>query len=120
MLQLIIRGIKGWVDALEGEYQERLELGPEGHLMGVGIDKIMTLCRMLDEINIMEQEEHKLREKLDDAEDEDADLPEAMTPILKAKLDAVTHKMEQRMPELEKQFSELVGDMVDENGMPLA
>jgi hypothetical protein len=118
MPQRIIRAIKELGEMLEAEYQNQLEDGE--HLMGACIDKITALCGMLDEVNIMEQEEAKLRDKLDDAEDEDADLQEAMTPILKAKLDAVLHKMEQRIPELEKQFGELVGGMVDKDGKPLA
>jgi hypothetical protein len=114
----IIRAIQTWADALENEYQNQLE--DEEHLMGVAIDKIAALCRILDEVNIMELKEAKLRDKLDDAEDEDAELREAMTPILRAKLDDVTHEMERRMPELEKLFGELVGGMVDKYGMPLA
>jgi hypothetical protein len=50
----IIRGIKEWVESLEAEYQNQLE--DEEHLMGHCVDKIMALCRMLDEVNIMEQE----------------------------------------------------------------
>jgi hypothetical protein len=100
----IIGGIKACVGTLESEYQNRREDGPKGHLMGYCIDQITTLCRMLDELNKLEERKAELEEKLDDEEDAD------LSALLRQKLEGITRTMEQRMTELKEEFDDLVRD----------